>query len=75
MYCFPGGDCGDGGIGDGGIGDGDARVLRLDSQTSETGDDAEGEMGRKRGKKKNRQHKKRDWEAALKSLQLRVMSK
>ena len=71
MYCIPAAGS-DGGRGDDG---GDVRVLRLDSQTSETGDDAEGGMGQKRGKKKNRQHKKRDWEAALKTLQLRVMPK
>ena len=50
-------------------------MLRLDSQTSETGDDTEVVAGQKKGKRKNRQHKKRDWEAALKTLQLRVMTK
>lgn len=60
---------------DGCSGDDEGRLLRLDSQTSETGDDTEVVAGQKKVKKKNRQHKKRDWEAALKTLQLRVMTK
>ena len=49
------------------------KVLRLDSQSTEVGDDDSG--GQKKKRKKNRQHKKWDWEAALKNLQLRVMTK
>ena len=54
-----------------------SKTCRLDSQSSELagGEGEEGGKGegQKRGRKKNRQHKKRDWEAALKGL--RVMAK
>ena len=62
-------------LGDGGGVSGEVRMLRLDSQTTEMSETGE-QTGQKRGKKKrNRQHKKWDWEAAVKTLQLRVMAK
>lgn len=48
------------------------KMVRLDSQTTEMGDD---ESGGQKKRKKNRQHKKWDWETALKNLQLKVMAK
>ena len=52
------------------------RVERLDSQTTDSCEDDGGQVsGKKRRRRKNRQHKKLDWEAALKNLQLRVMAK
>ena len=45
---------------------------RLDSQSSET--DLEGVQGEPK-KKRNRQHKKKQWASILKDLDLRVMSK
>ena len=50
------------------------RLERLDSQTTEDTVGEENAEG-KRGRKRNRQHKKWDWEAAIKNLQLRVMPK
>ena len=62
-----------------GVGGGEIRLERLESQTTtDTGGEEEDEGLRTEGKKakrRNRQHKKKDWEAALKSLKLRVMSK
>ena len=50
---------------------------RLDSQSSET--DLDGVLGEEKGtepkKKKNRQHKKKQWATILRDLDLRVMSK
>ena len=49
---------------------------RLDSQSSET--DLDGTLGERKGetkKKKNRQHKKKQWAAILRDMNLRVMSK
>lgn len=48
------------------------KAARLESQSSEF---PEGEGGGERRRKKNRQHKKRDKWAALKSINLRVMPK
>lgn len=57
----------------GGGGGSDGKKVRLDSLATETEDDESHQQQKKR--KKNRQHKKWDWEAALRNLQLRVMSK
>ena len=75
MCCGAGGGGGDGGGGGGGSGE--VRLERQDSQTTtDTGGEEEGGRSEgKRGRKRNRQHKKRDWETTLKNLQLRVMSK
>lgn len=54
-----------------------AKSARLESQSSEMGDDGvgsrEGAEGRR--KKRNRQHKKKDWSVLLNKLSLRVISK